>query len=120
VMCEGQALYTRHFRKLHGLIEATVSPSSPFLQFLSRVLRVMDQQVRSARQLHQARINLLAVLDICANDEHFAISLDPATICATGMVVPLSADHGFHVVDASEVLAGVSDLQELEIGPHLI
>ena len=51
-MGEGQALYASHFRKLHGLIEAAMSPSAPFLQFLGRVLRVMDQQVRIARQLH--------------------------------------------------------------------
>ena len=36
------------------------------------------------------------------------------------MVVPLSGDHGFHIVDAGEVFAGISDLQELEIGPHVI
>src|SRR5437016_11670022 len=35
------------------------------------------------------------------------------------MVVPLSGDHRFHIVDASKVLAGISDLQELEIGPHV-
>jgi len=52
VMREGQALHVGHFRKLHGLIEAAVSPSAPFLQFLGRVLRVMDQQVRVARQLY--------------------------------------------------------------------
>ena len=69
VMREGQALHAGHFRKLHGLIEAAVSPSAPFLQFLSRVLRVMDQQVRAARQLHQPRIDLLAMLDIRANAE---------------------------------------------------
>src|SRR6266481_6104408 len=39
---EGQALHAGHFRNLHGLIEAAVPPSAPFLQFLSRVLRVMD------------------------------------------------------------------------------
>src|SRR5260221_3848856 len=36
------------------------------------------------------------------------------------MVVPLSGDYGFHIVDASEVFAGISDLQELEIGSHVI
>src|SRR5437667_9180494 len=36
------------------------------------------------------------------------------------MVVPLSADHGFHIVDTSEVLAGIGDLQELESRPHVI
>ncbi len=43
MMREGQALHAGHFRNLHGLIEAAVSPSAPFLQFLGRVLRVMDQ-----------------------------------------------------------------------------
>ena len=52
VMRQDQALHIGHLRKLHGLIEAAVSPSAPFLQFLGRVLRVMDQQVRTARQLH--------------------------------------------------------------------
>src|SRR5213592_256735 len=60
------------------------------------------------------------MLDICANDEHFAISLDPETIRAAGMVVPLSGDYGFDIVDAGKVFAGISDLQELEIGPHVI
>ncbi len=119
-MGEGQAPYASHFRKLHGLIEAAMSPSAPFLQFLGCVLRVMDQQVRIARQLHQPRIDLLAMLDIRANDEHFPISLDPETIRSAGMVVPLSGDYGFRIVDASEVFAGISDLQELEIGPHVI
>jgi hypothetical protein len=35
VMREGQALHAGHFRKLHGPIEAAVSPSAPFLQFLT-------------------------------------------------------------------------------------
>src|SRR5438132_7748465 len=60
------------------------------------------------------------MLDIRANDEHFATSLDPKTICSAGMVVPLSSDHGFHTVDAGEVFAGISDLQELESGAHVI
>lgn len=60
------------------------------------------------------------MLDIRANDEHFPISLDPETIRSAGMVVPLSGDYGFHIVDASEVFVGISDLQELEIGPHVI
>ena len=67
-MRQGQALHAGHLRNLHRLIEAAVSPSAPFLQFLGRVLRVMDQQVRALRQFHQPRINLLAVLDIRAND----------------------------------------------------
>ena len=66
------------------------------------------------------RINLIAVLDIYANDENFAVTLNPETVRSTGMVVPLSADHGVHIVNAGEVLAGIGDLQELEIGPHVI
>src|SRR2546429_2666397 len=80
----------------------------------------MHQQVRAARQLDQPRIDLLAMLNIRANDEHFPLSLDPETIRSAGMVVPLSGDYGFHIVDAGEVFAGISDLQELEIGPHVI
>jgi hypothetical protein len=34
--------------------------------------------------------------------------------------VPLSGDYGFHIVDAGKVFAGISNLQELEIGPHVI
>ena len=34
--------------------------------------------------------------------------------------MPLSGDNGFHIVDAGEVFAGITDLQELEIGPHVI
>ena len=80
----------------------------------------MHQQVRAARQLHQPRIDLLAMLDIRANDEHLPFSLDPETIRSAGMVMPLSGDYGFHIVNAGEMFAGISDLQELEIGPHVI
>jgi hypothetical protein len=33
------------------------------------------------------------------------------------MVVPLSGDYGFHIVEAGEVFAGISDLQELDLAP---
>src|SRR5947207_3646789 len=80
----------------------------------------MDQQVRAARQMHQPQINLLAMLDIRANDERFPISLDPETVCSAGMVVLFGSNHGRHIVDAGEMLAGISDLQKLEIGSHVI
>ena len=79
----------------------------------------MDQQVRAARQLHQPRIDLLAMLNVRANDEHSSIAFDPETIRSAGMVVLLSGDYGFHIVDAGEVFAGIGDLQELEIGSHV-
>src|SRR5438094_6976538 len=60
------------------------------------------------------------MLDIRANDKHFSISLDPETIRSAWMIVPLSGDYGFHIVDAGEVFAGISNLQELEIGSHVI
>ena len=59
------------------------------------------------------------MLNVRANDEHLAISLDPETIRAAGMVVLLSGDQGLHIVDAREVFAGLGDLEELEIGSHL-
>src|SRR5262249_52360887 len=102
------------------LIEAAMSPSAPFLQLFGRVLRVMHQQIRAARQLHQPQIDLLAMLDIRANDEHLSFSLEPETIRSAGMVVPLSGDYSFHTTDASEVTARISDLQELEFSPHVI
>ena len=34
--------------------------------------------------------------------------------------MPLSRHYGFHIVDAGEVFAGISDLQELEVGTHVI
>src|SRR5437762_13569472 len=36
------------------------------------------------------------------------------------MVMSLSGDNGVYIVDLGEVFAGISDLQELEIGPHVI
>jgi len=59
------------------------------------------------------------MLNVRANDEHFSTALDPKTVCATGMVVLLSGDQGLHIVDAREVLAGLGDLEEFEIGSHL-
>src|SRR6266550_5062621 len=60
------------------------------------------------------------MLDVYANDEHLSISLDPETIRSAGMVMPLSGDDGVYIVDAGEVFAGISNLQELEIGAHVI
>ena len=34
--------------------------------------------------------------------------------------MPLRGDNGVYIVDGGEVFAGISDLQELEIGPHVI
>ena len=60
------------------------------------------------------------MLDIGANDEHFAVPLDPETIRSAGVVVPLSGDDGFHIVNAGKVFAGISDLQEFKIGSHVV
>ena len=34
--------------------------------------------------------------------------------------MPLRSDHGLYIVDAGEVFAGIGNLEELEIGPHVI
>ena len=60
------------------------------------------------------------MLDIGANDEHLAVPLDPEAVRSAGMVVSLSGDDGFHIVDAGKVFAGINDLQELEIRSHVI
>lgn len=60
------------------------------------------------------------MLDIGANDEHFSVPLDPVTIRSAGMVMPLRGNNGWHIAVGGEVAAGISDLQELEIGAHVI
>ena len=60
------------------------------------------------------------MLDIRTNDQDFSISFNPETIRSDGMVVPLGGDYRFHIVDAAEVFAGIGNLQELEIGSHVI
>jgi hypothetical protein len=60
------------------------------------------------------------MLDIRANDKRFSISLDPETVRSAGMVVLFGSNHGRHIVDAGEMLAGISDLQKLEVGSHVI
>src|SRR6188474_895739 len=60
------------------------------------------------------------MLNVRANDEHSSIAFDPETIRSTGMVVFLRGDHGLHILDGGEVFAGIGDLQELEIGSHLL
>jgi hypothetical protein len=60
------------------------------------------------------------MLDIGANDEHFAVSLNPETIRSAGMVVSLRGNNGWHIAEGGEVPAGISNLQELEIGSHAI
>src|SRR2546423_1840421 len=59
------------------------------------------------------------MLDICANHKHLATSLDPKAIRSAGMVMPLSGNHSFDIVHGGEMLAGIRDLQELEICPHV-
>src|SRR6266513_216130 len=60
------------------------------------------------------------MLNIRANDEHFPVSLNPEAIRSAGMVVPLRGDNGWHIAEGGEVAAGISNLQELEIGTHAI
>ena len=55
------------------------------------------------------------MLDIRANDEHFAVSFNPETIRSAGMVVSLRGNNGWHIAERGEVAAGISNLQELEI-----
>ena len=34
--------------------------------------------------------------------------------------MPLGSNHGFYIIDAAEMFAGIGDLQEFEIGSHAI
>jgi hypothetical protein len=60
------------------------------------------------------------MLNIRANDQHLAVTLNPKTIGAAGVIVPLTGDGGFHIVDAGEVFAGIFDLQKFKLGAHPI
>ena len=117
-------LHAGHFRKLHGLIEATVPPSAPFPRFLGGVLRVMDQQIGTTHQVHQMRINLIAMLDIYANDEDFAVSLKALDVVPVkvrerddDLVLPVA--HGAEVfAQISQSRARVNDGDAVRIGEH--
>ena len=60
------------------------------------------------------------MLNIRANDQHLALALNPKTIRATRVIVPPTGDDGLHIVDGSEVFAGIFDLQKFKLGPDLI
>ena len=60
------------------------------------------------------------MLNVRANDEHPATSFDPETGRSAGMVVLLGSDHSFNIVNPTEVLAGLSDLQKFKISSHPI
>src|SRR4030095_8958925 len=59
------------------------------------------------------------MLNVRANHEHSSIAFDAETIRSTGMVVFLGGDQGFHIVDAAEVFASLSDFHEFEIASNL-
>jgi hypothetical protein len=81
-------------------------------------LRVVHQQIGAAAQLHYLRVDFFTMLNIGANDQHLAAALNPKTVRAAGVIVPLTGDSGFHIVDASEVFTGIFDLQKFKLGAH--
>jgi hypothetical protein len=58
VMGESQTFYASHFRRLDGLIEAAMSPSALFPQFLGRILRASwtNQSAWPANSISRASI----------------------------------------------------------------
>src|SRR5262249_15190213 len=60
------------------------------------------------------------MLNIGAYDQHLTVALNPKTIRATRVIVPLTGDGGFHIVDVSKAFAGIFDLQKFKLGPHSI
>ena len=61
---------------------------------------------------------LILLLPLELEDQHLAAALNPKTIRSTGVVVPLTSNFGFHIVDTGEVFAGIFDLQKLKLGTH--
>lgn len=60
------------------------------------------------------------MLNIRANDQHLTLALDPTSIRATRMVVPLGGDDRFNIVDACDMCTGIFDLQKFKLGTHLV
>jgi hypothetical protein len=61
------------------------------------------------------------MLNIRANDQHLTVALNPKSIRSTRVIVPLTGDFSFHIVDGGgEVPAGIFDLQKFKLGPHLV
>ena len=58
------------------------------------------------------------MLNIGANDQHLALALNPNTIRAARVIVPLTCDGRFRIVGAGEVFAGILDLQKFKLGSH--
>ena len=58
------------------------------------------------------------MLNIGAYDQHLTVALNPKTIRATRVIVPLTGDGGFHIVDVSKAFAGIFDLQKFKLGAH--
>ena len=58
------------------------------------------------------------MLNIRTNHQHLAVALNPKTVGAARVIVPLTGDGGFHIVDAGEVFAGIFDLQKFKLGAH--
>ena len=119
-MSHGEIFNPGHFRNLHRLIETAMTPSPMRPQFLGRVLRVVHEQIGAAAQLHHPRVDCFAMLDIRANDQHLAVALNPKTIRAARVIVPLTGDSGCHIVVGGEVFARVFDLEKFKLRPHLI
>src|ERR1044071_6392354 len=60
------------------------------------------------------------MLNIGANDEHFAVAFNAETISPSGVIVPATGDNDFLLVDVGEVFAGVFYLQKFKLRPHAI
>ena len=120
VVGEDEAFDTGHFRKLHGLVITAVSPTAAGCQFLRRKLRVVHQQVRTAREFDEVGIHRFLMLDVGADDEGFSLAFNAEGIGSAGMILPEGGDLGRDAVDVDDVFAGPLDGEEVEVGTHVV
>ena len=69
---------------------------------------------------YHLRVDVFAVLNIGANDQHLAVAFNPKTVRAARVIVTSAGDNGFHIVDGAEMSAGVFDLQKFKLRAHAV
>ena len=94
VVRQGEQLDARPLGHLAGLLPTAVAPAAMLLEFLRRVLGVVDQQVGAACQVDDPLVDdAVHVFDVGAVGDDFSIlPLDPVGVGPAGMIVE-DAEH---------------------------
>lgn len=120
VVRDRQHFYTGHFSHLQRLFVAAVPPASPAFQLGAGVLRFVNQQIRALGKLDDVAIDIVAMLDIRANDQNFSLPFHAQAVRAAGMVVPVGGDFGERAMVAVKIFAIFIEVQKFKAGAHAI